>query len=294
MKGIYDTRFGVKRSWNIDRCSACSLIQISLPPPPDEMEALYEEYYNFRGSAVGTYTGLRSFFLQSLLYRLWIFIDGDSSFHSRTGRGRLLDVGCNEGRGLKIYQSNGFEVEGLELNKRAAEKAARAGFQVYTEDLEAFEPAKSFDVVVLSNVLEHSLQPKKMLAHVARILKPGGQVWISCPNFDSWQRSLFGRYWINWHVPFHIVHFSRDTLAGMVLESGFEIQIIRQKSPALWMAQSIIARLFARPGVPTKQMRNPFLVASLMLLIRCFFFPVLWLGNLADRGDCLIIEAQKR
>ena len=80
----------------------------------------------------------------------------------------------------------------------------------------------------------------------------------------------------------------------MLRELGFEIQIIRQESPALWMAQSIIARLFARPGVPTKQIRNPFLVASLMLIIRCFIFPVLWLGNLADRGDCLVIEARKR
>jgi hypothetical protein len=99
---------------------------------------------------------------------------------------------------------------------------------------------------------------------------------------------------MNWHVPFHITHFSLTTLTNMLRVAGFEIQEEKQASPALWVAQSIIARLFARPGLPTKQMRNPFLVTYLMLLIRCFFFPVLWLGNLAGRGDCLIIEARKR
>lgn len=51
-------------------------------------------------------------------------------------------------------------------------------FVVYTKLLEKFEPKEPFDVVVLSNVLEHSLNPKKMLQHVRRILKPGGRVWI--------------------------------------------------------------------------------------------------------------------
>jgi len=141
--------------------------------------------------------------------------------------------------------------------------------------------------------LEHSLHPKNMLAHVARILKPGGQVWISCPNFDSWQRSLFGRYWINWHVPFHIIHFTKDTLVRVLKESGLKIQEDQQVSPALWFAQSIIARLFAKPGQPTRQLRNPFLVAFLIVLIRCILFPGLWLGNFLGRGDCLVVVAKK-
>jgi hypothetical protein len=132
-----------------------------------------------------------------------------------------------------------------------------------------------------------------MLVHVARILNPGGQVWISCPNFDSWQRSFFGRYWINWHVPFHIVHFTRDTLVKMLQRSGFEIQEERQESPSLWIAQSIIARLFAKPGLPTWQLRNPVLVGVLIILIRCVFFPLLWLENLLGHGDCLVVVAKK-
>jgi len=65
-------------------------------------------------------------------------LDGDISFHSRRGQGRLLDVGCNKGRGLLIYQHNGFSPEGLELNEKAAQDARKAGFTVHTQTLEEF------------------------------------------------------------------------------------------------------------------------------------------------------------
>jgi 2-polyprenyl-3-methyl-5-hydroxy-6-metoxy-1,4-benzoquinol methylase len=179
------------------------------------------------------------------------------------------------------------------LNKTAAAKARAIGFKVSTKPLEYYQPKKSYDVVVLSNVLEHSLNPKKMLTHVSMILKKGGKVWISCPNIDSWQRNIFKKYWINWHVPFHIFHFSKKTLSTLLKETGFEIVEEKQKSPSLWLAQTFIARLFAKPGRTTIQMRNPFLVASLMLIIRFFLFPLLWVGNLSERGDCLLVLAKK-
>ena len=56
-------------------------------------------------------------------------LDGDISFYSKHGKGRLLDIGCNEGRGLPIYKTNGFVVEGLEVNELAAAKA-RKGYAI--------------------------------------------------------------------------------------------------------------------------------------------------------------------
>ena len=290
---VFDSRFGVDGYFNICQCKSCGLIQLSLCPSLGELKRLYETYYNFGGNKEGLYTRLRTAFLGFSFHRLWLAIDGDICFHKVKGSGRLIDIGCNEGRGLKIYQQNGFDAEGLELNKRAVVEVRKGGFQVYTDLLEEFQPEEPYDVVVLSHVLEHSLHPKETLTDVARILKPGGQVWISCPNVKSWQRRFFGGYWINWHVPFHIVHFSKDTLAKMLRESDFKIQETRQESPALWMTQSLIARLFAKSGLPTKQLRNPLLIASLTLLIRGFLFPVLWLGNRFQRGDCQVVIAKK-
>jgi hypothetical protein len=132
-----------------------------------------------------------------------------------------------------------------------------------------------------------------MLLDAARILEPSGQVWISCPNNQSWLRQLFGRSWINWHVPFHISHFSPWNLQQLLAQTGFAEIKIRQSTPAAWVAGSILAGLFARPGRATRQLRNPILFSLVVLLVRTLFFPVLILGNRRGNGDCLMVTARK-
>lgn len=293
VEGVTDTRFGIDTPFIISKCEDCGLEQTTPLPNQVEMNALYEQFYNFSGERNTRYTRLRAKFINSFLYRIWLTLDGDISFHRTSGSGKLLDVGCNEGRGLGFYQGHGFSAEGLELNSKAAEVARNKGFTVYGSTLEDFASENKYDVIVLSNVLEHSLSPDSMLQHIHRLLKPNGQVWISCPNSQSWLRSAFGRYWINWHVPFHVVHFSPDALKQVLKKSQFEVVEMWQETPALWVAHSIIARIFAKPGQPTRQLRSAVLVASLILLIRGLFFPLLWLGNICKRGDCLVVVARK-
>lgn len=291
--GLFDTRFGIESLYSIAKCSSCGLEQTVPVPSPEELKRLYEDHYNFSGEKRTAYTRLREVFLFSPLYRLWLLLDGDISFHGRKGKGRLLDIGCNEGRGLEICRRNGFDPEGVELNRTAAAVARAKGFSVHTERIEEFKPGEPYDIVLLSNVLEHSTDQKEMLSHIRRLLKPGGKVWISCPNSSSWLRTLFGRYWINWHVPFHIAHFSPETLKPLLEGAGFRVTEVGHKTPALWAAHSVIARLFAKRGRPTRLLRNPLLVASLMLLIRGLLFPLLWLGNALEKGDCLVVTAEK-
>ncbi len=289
--GLFDTRFGISGEYESRRCVICGLDQLSPKPSASRLKDLYERYYNFGGEHDTLYTRLRERFFSSPLHRLWAWLDGDISFYTRRGTGLLLDIGCNEGRGLAIYARNGFTVEGLELNEAAAAVARRKGFSVHAATLERFTPDTLFDVAVLSNVLEHALDPAQMLRDVRRILKPGGQVWVSCPNSRSWLRSLFRKYWINWHVPFHIAHFSPRTLETTLTRGGFANARIRQITPSLWVASSVIARIFARRDQPTRQLRNPFLVFALMLIARLVCFPLLMLGNGFGRGDCLIAIA---
>jgi SAM-dependent methyltransferase len=291
--GLYDTRFGIEGSYEAWRCRECGLEQIFPVPTAEELGGLYERYYNFGGERGTSYTRLREWFFSSWLYRAWIFLDGDISFHERKGSGRLLDAGCNEGRGLKIYARNGFRVEGLELNPTAAEVAREGGFTVHVGDTTDFTAPEAYDVVVLSNVLEHAPDPRKVLSNLRENLKPGGQLWISCPNSRSWLRRVFGRFWINWHVPFHISHFSAEALGRVLSDAGFQNVETCQITPALWVTQSCIARLFAREGKKNRQLRNPILTLALMVLSRCLLFPALWVGNRSGRGDCLLVTATK-
>jgi 2-polyprenyl-3-methyl-5-hydroxy-6-metoxy-1,4-benzoquinol methylase len=293
LEGVRDTRFGVPGTWSIRECRRCGLEQTHPLPSASELKALYESHYNFpslSAASAQAYADRRERFLMSPLYQLMLAVDGDISFHGVRGGGRLLDVGCNEGRGLTLYRRNGFDAEGLELNSVAAATARARGFVVHEVLLQDFRPERPYDRVVLSNVLEHALDPRQMLGDVHRLLKPGGEVWISLPNGHSWLRRLFGRAWINWHVPFHITHFSADRLRRLLAECGFTIVEERQITPALWVAQSVIAWAF--PG-RIEKLRSTVPVAAIMLIARGLLFPLLWLGNRLGAGDCLVVRARR-
>jgi SAM-dependent methyltransferase len=195
---------------------------------------------------------------------------------------------------LRLYADNGFQVEGLELNESAAALARRRGFRVHTAPLGQFSPQEPFDVVVLTNVLEHAWDPVQMLAEVRPLLRPQGEVWISCPNAASLWRRVFGRTWVNWHVPYHLWHFSPATLQTVLKRAGYEITTLDTFTPALWMAQSLCVSLGARKGRPNRVMRSAPMVAGLTLIARALILP--WFGHLdRDRtGDCLIVTARPR
>jgi SAM-dependent methyltransferase len=294
LAGLFDDRFGAPGRYDILRCPGCGLEQTCPRPPETALQGLYEEFYNAGIEPDSVYRRLRERFLTSGLYRLWLGWDGDMAFHGRRGTGRLLDVGCNEGRGLSLYAANGFQVEGLELNEAAAALARQRGFTVHTAALDRLQPAAPYDVVVLANVLEHAWDPVAMLAAVRRVLRPQGQVWLSCPNAGSRWRRVFGRAWINWHVPYHLWHFAPATLQAVLDRAGFELTALQTFTPALWLTQSLLVRLGAAQGRANRVLRSAPVVAGLMLLARLLVLPGFRRTDRDRRGDCLVVTARSR
>lgn len=297
VSGIFDTRFGIQDQYKIGVCSNCGSEQ-TYPVPSDlDLKLLYEKYYNYEDNPLkhssGLYVKLRSLFQKSFLWFFWLKIDGDISFHLFKGRGLLLDIGCNEGRGLEFYRANGFSAEGLEVNRNAAELARKKGFVVHEDLLDSFNPIRGYDVIVLSNVLEHSTDPRQMLLRAKALLVDNGMLLISCPNAKSFFRLIFGKYWINWHVPFHITHFTEASLRNLINECGLNIIKSSNASPSLWLTHSILAKIFSHRGVATQQLRSVGYVCTLMLVIRFVLFPFLWLSNQLGRGDCLMLVSGK-
>src|SRR5471032_2214393 len=146
---VHDTRFGLPGAYGIHGCRRCGLEHTLPRPSQSELNRFYEEHYNFAEVTGASYHGLRRLLHSPLFYRLWLAIDGDVSLHTRRGLGRLLDVGCNEGRGLAFYRANGFQAEGLELNSVAAAAARAQGFTVHEQPLESFQPPEPYDVIVM-------------------------------------------------------------------------------------------------------------------------------------------------
>lgn len=143
-------------------------------------------------------------------------------------RGRLLDVGCGSGGLLYVMQNLGWEVVGIDPDPGAIEAAARRGFEVSRATLEeAAFPDGSFDVITMSHVIEHVPDPEATLKESLRVLRPGGWLSIATPNAKSLGRRRFGRDWLGWSIPYHLLVFTPRTLRDAITRSGFLIENLR-------------------------------------------------------------------
>ena len=135
---------------------------------------------------------------------------------------RLLDIGCGEGFFLFSASRMGYTAKGIELCQDAAEYArTEFGLDVEAKPFEEAKfPGDHFDVVTLWQVLEHVPYPLSMLREVYRILKPGGLVVISTPDFGSLLARILRRRW--WNVRrLHINQFVVKTLKSILENAGF-------------------------------------------------------------------------
>ena len=112
----------------------------------------------------------------------------------------VLEVGCGEGNLGRLLRRRGHVVTGLELVPEAAARARNHLDRVVTADVELDGlpfPDASFDAVIFADVLEHLVDPWRVLRRAAQLLAPGGVVVASIPNvqnLDVIRRLLRGRF----------------------------------------------------------------------------------------------------
>ena len=146
---------------------------------------------------------------------------------------RVLDVGCANGRLGKEIKKLGHFVAGIEISPQAAQNARQALDEVYVFDIEGEWPKKleeqKFDLVVLPEILEHIFDPVYVLRKSSAVLKEGGEIIITTPNFMVWTnriRFLFGRFKYGEQGMFdfgHIRWFTYRYLHEVLAQSGFQI-----------------------------------------------------------------------
>ena len=137
--------------------------------------------------------------------------------------GRVLDVGCGNGKLLLRLRALGWEVEGTDVDADAVGVARAAGLSAHLGELaDQGLPGDAFDVAHLGHVVEHLYDPVGVLRECRRVLKPGGLLVVMTPNTAGWGHRTFGRHWRHLDPPRHLVLFDAGNLAEAVRRAGFE------------------------------------------------------------------------
>jgi len=167
--------------------------------------------------------------------------------------GRILEVGCGDGHFLAAAQAAGFEAWGTEISSSGLQRLEKRGLRVLAGDLTDLGlPPGHFDAVVLFEVLEHLADPVGHLMECHRVLREGGALVLTTPNFGSLSRRLLGE---RWRVvdPEHLVLFTSRGLRTALERAGFRVQ-------ALWSRNldptEILRVLRGIPPRPTDQRQS--------------------------------------
>lgn len=202
------------------RCRACGLKFQHPMPTPEALAALYgdayyEEHYPQRVLAC------QKRLFADRLDRLAGLAAG--------GLSPVLEVGVGRGMFLAAARDRGLACQGLDISPAAAGAiAARLGLPVHVGLLDDLAPpGDGFGCVHMNHVLEHMPDPAAALAQAARLLRPGGVLYVEVPRQSNLLNRLSGlaaggEFGFA-YFPGHLYFFSEPALRRLLEQAGLTV-----------------------------------------------------------------------
>jgi len=247
-----ETVFRNFNSVTIGRCINCGLLKTVLQPknkfnPQTTHADFYEE---------------KHFLFVSLLQPI---VDQIKKYKKT---GLVLDVGCSSGILLELLKKEGFDIYGIEPNKKAflisQKKFGGKIFNGYLSEYIKKKP-RGFDVIIYNHVLEHIDKVVEEINLIKKVLKPGGLLVIGVPNINNIIFFLRQKYWEYLVALEHIWHFSKKYLVNFLNKKGFNVSEVSFSNDR-------------RPDYP--------------ILKRGYFYFLSIINKLFNTGELMLIVAQ--
>ncbi len=171
-------------------------------------------------------------FPRSLVHRPIQRFFGDR-LASLPDRARVLDAGCGNGIESGPY-SERLEVYGVDYQPGYV-AYCRASYPLghfTVGELSRLDfPDAHFDLIVMNQVIEHLEDPPQVVAELARVLRPGGQLLVSTPNYDTLGWRLVENTYHRWFVggfdaeTNHVTHYDPAQLRSH-LAAALDVELV--------------------------------------------------------------------
>jgi SAM-dependent methyltransferase len=221
---------GVK--FNLDKCCACGTGYVNPQPAAESLKSIYACI----GHGSKSLTSLDKVMAAEVEFPNST-VDAQRMVNYakkllgpiKEGQAKALDIGAGYGFSSRAALEQGFQV--IAVNPASAEN------RIFKQ-LNGFEPIplffeevdfgrERFDLVILSQVLEHLLDPLHVLVKVRNLIKPEGVIAIAVPNVDAILIKILRSNSSFLGLPGHIIHFSRKGLSAILQRAGFDVNLHR-------------------------------------------------------------------
>ncbi len=193
---------------NLVKCRDCGLVFASSIPSLQELAEHYKRYPHFSGISQTTIKRYNELLDRFEKYRL---------------NNRIIDVGCGEGFFLEQARKRGWEVYGTECVPHYIPICESKGITMNQGVLDTNNyKAGSFDIVTSFEVIEHLNYPAKEIGNFRSLLRNGGLLYLTTPNFDSLSRRIQGKSWSVIYYPDHLCYFSPASIRYAMKTYGFK------------------------------------------------------------------------
>lgn len=289
----------------LGQCTNCGAVLTFPRLDESSLSSLYgADYYGTYDAKYNKFAELGSLISNwsraSLLHR---FAANTVAFSAR--QPVALDVGCGRGILLRMLRRRGWACWGLERPDYPWSHGVDFEFLRSTLESAPFV-SEQFDLVVLWHSLEHMTDPLSVLKKAFSLLRKGGVLAISCPNYDSFQRRLFAEHWYSLDLPRHRHHMGLGQILS-VLSPRYSILRVGTRSvfqnPVSFIQSTLNVLVRRRPNALYADLRargdqpHHRLMFLLELCLAVLVLPIALLEDnvsaLVGKGASFVIVAQK-
>lgn len=190
------------------QCKSCNFVFSEFIPSEQELIEYYEGY------------GRNDYLSPITIKRYHELLD---KFEPYKKTGRILDVGCGIGYFLEEAKKRGWEVYGTEYTQEAIDICEQKGINMQSGALNPSNyELESFDIITSFEVIEHINNPREELGYFNQLLRKGGLVYVTTPNFNSLLRYRLKSKYNVITYPEHLSYYTKNTLKNAFNLSGFQ------------------------------------------------------------------------